>query len=62
MLEPGLKVASAGLNHRTRFETIRRQFRERNLVEIVEGGKAMMPEAVVKGELRPLRNPADDPD
>jgi hypothetical protein len=21
-----------------------------------------MPEAVVKGELRPLRNPADDPD
>jgi hypothetical protein len=22
----------------------------------------VMPEAVVKGELRPLRNPADDPD
>jgi hypothetical protein len=22
----------------------------------------MMPEAVLKGELRPLRNPADDPD
>ena len=41
MLEPGLKVASAGLNHRTRVETIRRQFRERNLVEVVEGGKAM---------------------
>jgi hypothetical protein len=38
---PGLKVAGAGLNHRTRLETIRRQFRERNLVEVVEGGKAM---------------------
>src|SRR6202046_2213828 len=41
MLEPGLKIASAGLNHRTRVEIIRRQFRERNLVEVVEGGKAM---------------------
>src|ERR1700735_4742385 len=41
MLEPCLKIASAGLNHRTGLETIRRQFRERNLVEVVEGGKAM---------------------
>jgi hypothetical protein len=41
VLEPGLKVASAGLNHGTRIETIRRQSRERNLVEVVEGGKAM---------------------
>jgi hypothetical protein len=31
VLEPGLKVAGAGLNHRTRVETIGRQFRERNL-------------------------------
>jgi len=41
VLEPGLKIASAGLNHRTRLETIGRQFRERNLVQVIEGGKAM---------------------
>jgi hypothetical protein len=42
MLEPGLKVAGAGLDNSTWVEAIRREPRERGLVEIVEGGETML--------------------
>jgi hypothetical protein len=42
MLEPGLKVAGAGLDNSTWVEAIRREPRKRGLVEIVEGGETML--------------------
>ena len=42
-LEPGLKVAGAGLDNSTRVEAIRRESRKRGLAEIVERGETMLP-------------------
>ena len=43
VLEPGLKVAGAGLNNSTWVEAVGREPRKRGLVEIVEGGETMLP-------------------
>jgi hypothetical protein len=43
MLEPGLKVAGAGLDNSTWVEAIRREPHKRGLAEIVEGGETMLP-------------------
>src|SRR5258708_29726896 len=42
MLEPGLKVAGAGLDNSTWVEAVGREPRNRGLVEIVEGGETML--------------------
>jgi hypothetical protein len=43
VLEPGLKVAGAGLDNRTWVEAVGREPRKRGLAEIVEGGETMLP-------------------
>src|SRR5258708_39417036 len=42
VLEPGLKVAGAGLDNSTWVEAIRREPRQRGLVEIVGGAATML--------------------
>src|SRR5260370_29736960 len=42
MLEPGLKVAGAGLDHGTRIEAVCRESGERGLVESVERSEGML--------------------
>src|ERR1700682_4050020 len=43
MLDPGLKVAGAGLDNSTWVEAVGREPRKRGLAEIVERGETMLP-------------------